>query len=114
MYILYDFAMNPDTSKSKFIDDYKIEIESKLQTLYNRFVKNKYYVVISEMGACDKKNDYDRIFWANFFVSKARHLFIVVLYGINISIIIMEILKKNWDYSVEIKEPLLLIIMFLH
>ena len=31
--------MNPDTSKSKFIDDYKIEKESKLQTLYNRFFK---------------------------------------------------------------------------
>ena len=74
MYSPYDFAMNPDTSKSTFTDDYKNELESYFQTLSSKFVKNGYYVVVGEMGACDKKNDSERIKWGKYFVERTRKL----------------------------------------
>ena len=66
--------MNPDTSKSTFTDDYKNELESYFQTLSSKFVKNGYYVVVGEMGACDKKNDSERIKWGKYFVERTRKL----------------------------------------
>ena len=49
-------------SKNTFITDYKNELESSFQTLRTKFVKQGYYVVITEMGACDKLNTENMLF----------------------------------------------------
>ena len=74
MYSPYDFALNPDMGKNIFTDAYKNELESNFQALYSRFVKNGYYVVVGEMGACDKKNDAERIKWGQYFIERTRRL----------------------------------------
>ena len=56
MYSPYDFALNSEMRKDSFTTDYKNELESNFQTLRTKFVKQGYYVVITEMGACDKLN----------------------------------------------------------
>ena len=74
MYTPYDFAMNPDMGKNQFNWNYQNELETNLQTLYNKFVSRGYHVVIGEMGSVDKKNDNERIRWGQFFVTKAKQL----------------------------------------
>jgi endoglucanase len=91
MYTPYDFAMNGDMSKNVLTQEYKNEIESKLNTLKNRWINNGYYVVITEMGATDKKNTDQRIAWARFYVGKAKAL--------NIPCVVWDnnIFNTNWD-----------------
>ena len=91
MYSPYDFAMNPDMGKNTFTDAYKNELESNFQSLYNRFVKNGYYVVVGEMGACDKKNDAERIKWGKYFVERTRKLRMVCVIWDN------NIYNTNWN-----------------
>ena len=91
MYTPYDFALNGDMGKNTFTDAYKSELESNLQTLYAKFVQNGYYVVIGEMGACDKKNDAERIKWGQYFVERARKLKMVPVVWDN------NIYNTNWD-----------------
>ena len=74
MYSPYDFALNSDMSKNTFTTDYKNELESNFQTLRTKFVKQGYYVVITEMGACDKLNTDQRVAWGKFFVQRTRQL----------------------------------------
>jgi endoglucanase len=74
MYSPYDFALNADMSKNTFTTDYKNELESNFQTLRTKFVKQGYYVVITEMGACDKLNVNQRVAWGKFFVQRTRQL----------------------------------------
>ena len=91
MYSPYDFAMNPDMGKNTFTDAYKNELESNFQTLYNKFVKNGYYVIVGEMGACDKKNDAERIKWGQYFVERTRKLKMVPVVWDN------NIYNTNWS-----------------
>ena len=91
MYTPYDFAMNGDMSKNVFTQEYKNEIESKLNTLKNRWINNGYYVVITEMGATDKKNTDQRTAWGIFYVQKAKSLKIPCVIWDN------NIFNTNWD-----------------
>ena len=74
MYTPYDFALNGDMSKNYFTTEYQNELERNFQTLRNKFVKKGYYVVITEMGACDKMNVDQRVAWGKFFVQRTRQL----------------------------------------
>ena len=74
MYTPYDFALNGDMSKNYFTTEYQNELERNFQTLRNKFVKQGYYVVITEMGACDKMNVDQRVAWGKFFVQRTRQL----------------------------------------
>jgi len=74
MYSPYDFALNSDLSKNTFTTALKNELESYFQTLRNKFVKQGYSVVITEMGACDKLNVNQRAEWGKFFVQRTRQL----------------------------------------
>ena len=74
MYLPYDFAMNGDMSKNYFTEQYRNELENDFKTLHERFIKNGYYVVIGEMGACDKLNTDQRIAWGTYFVQRTRKL----------------------------------------
>ena len=74
MYTPYDFALNGDMSKNYFTTEYQNELERNFQTLRNKFVKQGYYVVITEMGACDKMNVDQRVAWGKFFVQRTRRL----------------------------------------
>ena len=91
MYTPYDFAMNGDMRKNVFTQEYKNEIESKLNTLKNRWINNGYYVVITEMGATDKKNTDQRTAWGIFYVQKAKSLKIPCVIWDN------NIFNTNWD-----------------
>jgi endoglucanase len=91
MYTPYDFAMNGDMSKNFFTQEYKNELESKLNTLKNKFINNGYYVVITEMGATDKMNTDQRIAWGTFYVKKAKSLKMVCVVWDN------NIFNTNWD-----------------
>lgn len=74
MYTPYDFALNGDMGKNYFTTEYQNELERNFQTLRNKFVKQGYYVVITEMGACDKMNVDQRVAWGKFFVQRTRQL----------------------------------------
>lgn len=74
MYTPYDFALNGDMSINYFTTEYQNELERNFQTLRNKFVKQGYYVVITEMGACDKMNVDQRVAWGKFFVQRTRQL----------------------------------------
>nr|BAA76394.1 endo-1,4-beta-glucanase [Epidinium caudatum] len=91
MYTPYDFAMNGDMSKNYFTQEYKNELESKLNTLKNKFINNGYYVVITEMGATDKMNTDQRIAWGTYYVKKAKSLKMVCVVWDN------NIFNTNWD-----------------
>ena len=91
MYSPYNFALNADTSYSTFTDAYKTELESNFQALYEKFVQNGYYVIIGEMGACDKKNDDERIKWGQYFVERARKLKMVPVIWDN------NVYNTNWN-----------------
>ena len=91
MYTPYDFAMNGDMRINYFTRENKNEIESKLNTLKNRWINNGYYVVITEMGATDKKNTDQRTAWGIFYVQKAKSLKIPCVIWDN------NIFNTNWD-----------------
>ena len=91
MYTPYDFAMNGDMRINYFTRENKNEIESKLNTLKNKWINNGNYVVITEMGATDKKNDEQRIAWGTFYVQKAKALKIPCIIWDN------NIFNTNWD-----------------
>ena len=63
----------------------------KLNTLKNRWINNGYYVVITEMGATDKKNTDQRTAWGIFYVQKAKSLKIPCVIWDN------NIFNTNWD-----------------
>ena len=73
MYAPYDFALNADKRYTKFEESYKIELKDNFDTLYKRFVSNNQQVIIGEMGVVNKNNTEDRLAWADYFVSTARH-----------------------------------------
>lgn len=91
MYTPYDFALNGDMGINSFTEQYKNELESNFQTLRNKFVKNGYYVVITEMGATDKKNNAQRIAWGKFFIERAKQLGMACVVWDN------NIFNTNWD-----------------
>jgi len=74
LYSPYDFALNEDMSKNYFTTDYQNELESYFQTLRTKFVKQGYYVVVTEMGATDKLNTDQRVAWGKYFVERTRKL----------------------------------------
>ena len=49
MYSPYDFAMNPDMSKTNFNDAYRNELEQNIRTLHDRFVSQGIYVIVGEI-----------------------------------------------------------------
>ena len=72
MYTPYDFAMNPDMSKTNFNDAYRNELDQNIRTLHDKFVSQGIYVIVGEMGCIDKKNLEQRINWAKYFVEQGR------------------------------------------
>ena len=91
MYTPYDFAMNGDMSKNYFTESYKNELESNFQALKTKFINNGYYVVITEMGATDKKNTDQRIAWGVYYVQRTRKLKMACVIWDN------NIFNTNWD-----------------
>ena len=73
MYTPYDFAMNPDMSKTQFNDAYRNELAQNIRTLHDKFVSQGIYVIVGEMGCINKNNLDQRINWAKYFVSEARN-----------------------------------------
>ena len=73
MYSPYMFALNADKNYSKFEESYKVELRDSFKTLYKRFVSINQHVIIGEMGIVNKNNTQDRIAWAEYYVSTARH-----------------------------------------
>ena len=74
LYSPYDFALNEDMSINTFTTDYQTELENTFQTLRTKFVKQGYYVVVTEMGATDKLNTDQRVAWGTYFVERTRKL----------------------------------------
>jgi aryl-phospho-beta-D-glucosidase BglC (GH1 family) len=74
MYSPYDFAMNPDMSKTVFNDGYRNELEQGLRALNERFVNQGINVIIGEMGVINKNNLDQRKSWAKFYVETAKRL----------------------------------------
>ena len=72
MYTPYDFAMNPDMSKTIFNDAYKNELAQNFRTLHDKFVNQGIYVIVGEMGCINKNNLDQRINWAKYFVEQGR------------------------------------------
>ncbi len=91
MYTPYDFAMNGDMSKNYFSDQGRNELESNFNALKNKFINNGIYVVITEMGATDKKNTDQRIAWGTFYVQRTRKLKMPCVIWDN------SIFNTNWD-----------------
>ena len=73
MYSPYNFALNADKTYTKFEESYKTELKESFKTLYKRFVTINQHVIIGEMGVVNKNNTQDRIEWAEYYVSTARH-----------------------------------------
>ena len=73
MYSPYNFALNADKAYTKFEEEYKVELTNNFKSLYKRFVSINQHVIIGEMGIVNKNNTQDRIAWAKYYVSKARH-----------------------------------------
>ena len=73
MYAPYNFALNADKSYTKFEESYKDELRNNFKTLYKRFVSINQQVIIGEMGIVNKNNTQDRVAWAEYYVSTARH-----------------------------------------
>ena len=91
MYTPYDFALNGDMSKKYFTSEYQNELENNFQTLRTKFVKQGYYVVVTEMGACDKLNVDQRIAWGKYYVERTRRLGMACVVWDN------GIWNTNWD-----------------
>ena len=91
MYTPYDFALNGDMSKNYFTSEYQNELENNFQTLRTKFVKQGYYVVVTEMGACDKLNVDQRIAWGKYYVERTRRLGMACVVWDN------GIWNTNWD-----------------
>ena len=73
MYAPYNFALNADKRFTKFEESYKAELRNNFKTLYKRFSSINQHVIIGEMGIVNKNNTQDRIQWAEYYVSTARH-----------------------------------------
>ena len=73
MYSPYNFALNADKTYTKFEESYKTELKESFKALYKRFVTINQHVIIGEMGVVNKNNTQDRIEWAEYYVSTARH-----------------------------------------
>ena len=94
MYTPYDFAMNPDMSKTQFNDAYKNELAQNIKTLHDKFVSQGIYVIVGEMGCINKNNLDQRINWAKYFVSEGRKN--------GLSCIVWD--NGNWDNSKSAEE----------
>ncbi|MBR6072206.1 MAG: glycoside hydrolase family 5 protein, partial [Acholeplasmatales bacterium] len=76
MYAPYNFALNADKNYTKFEESYKDELSNSFKALYKRFSSINQHVIIGEMGIVNKNNTQDRIEWAEYYVTKARHFHI--------------------------------------
>ena len=76
MYAPYNFALNADKNYTKFEESYKDELSNSFKALYKRFSSINQHVIIGEMGIVNKNNTQDRIEWAEYYVTKARHFYI--------------------------------------
>ena len=72
MYAPYDFAMNPNMSLNEFTPEYRAELYEKFTTIYKKFVKKGYYVVVGEMGVVNKNNTNARIEWGRYYLEGCR------------------------------------------
>ena len=72
MYSPYNFALNADSSYTKFLDSYKYELSSNFRALYGKFVSRNIQVVLGEMGTLNKNNTEDRIEYGRYYVTNAR------------------------------------------
>ncbi len=91
LYSPYDFALNSDMSINTFTSDYQSDLESTFNTLRTKFVKQGYYVVVTEMGATDKLNTDQRVAWGKYFVEKTRKLGMACVVWDN------NVWNTNWD-----------------
>ena len=94
MYTPYDFAMNPDMSKTQFNDAYRNELAQNIKTLHDKFVSQGIYVIVGEMGCINKNNLDQRINWAKYFVSEGRSQGLACIVWDN----------GNWDNSKSAEE----------
>ena len=94
MYTPYDFAMNPDMSKTQFNDAYRNELAQNIKTLHDKFVSQGIYVIVGEMGCINKNNLDQRINWAKYFVSEGRNQGLACIVWDN----------GNWDNSKSAEE----------
>ena len=73
MYAPYDFALNADKTYTKFEESYKDDLKNNFEALYKKFISNNQHVIIGEMGVVNKNNTEDRLAWAEYYVTTARH-----------------------------------------
>ena len=73
MYSPYNFALNADKSYTKFEESYKDELSNSFKSLYKRYIFINQQIIIGEMGIVNKNNTQDRIDWAEYYVTTARH-----------------------------------------
>ena len=72
MYAPYDFAMNPDMTLNEFTLVYRAELYEKFTTIYKKFVKKGYHVVVGEMGVVNKNNTQERANWGRYYLESCR------------------------------------------
>ena len=72
MYAPYDFAMNPNMTLSDFTLEYRAELYEKFTTIYQKFVKKGYHVVVGEMGVVNKNNTQQRLNWGRYYIQSCR------------------------------------------
>ena len=73
MYLLYDFAGNPNGT-TVFDDSAKMTNDTALNAVYDRFVAKGVGVVIDEYGAMNKGNDDQRVLYYDYFTKAAKDL----------------------------------------
>ncbi|MCR3760138.1 glycoside hydrolase family 5 protein [Clostridium felsineum] len=71
-YLPYNFAMNINGTSTWGSKEDKRELDSTLNTLYNKFVKKGHGVVIGEFGSVNKNNETSRIALAKYYVTGAK------------------------------------------
>ncbi len=70
-YTPYDFALNTKGTDQWDVNKDAKDIDYLLKTLDELFLSKGIPVIIGEFGAMNKKNDAERIEWADYYVSKA-------------------------------------------
>ena len=94
-YSPYSFAMESPGAR-QFTAAHKTELVNLFNSLRDKFINNKYPVVIGEYGATNKNNLEDRIAWFDFYLRTAKE------YGIPCCLWdngVWEVPKGSTDYS---------------